>query len=72
MQAGGTWYNIYVETGRRDGRVSLASNANAALPGPTIHVPAAIQLLAAKGISKEDLVLLLGVHPPPKDLPSIF
>ncbi|KAL8153870.1 hypothetical protein V2J09_011630 [Rumex salicifolius] len=60
VMAGGRWYNV--ETGRRDGRVSLASDANANLPGPTIPVRSAIQAFAAKGIGKEDLVLLLGGH----------
>ncbi|KAL8162717.1 hypothetical protein V2J09_014206 [Rumex salicifolius] len=60
VMAGGRWYNV--ETGRRDGLVSLASDANAGLPGPSIPVSSAIQAFAAKGISKEDFVLLLGGH----------
>ncbi|KAL8128891.1 hypothetical protein V2J09_018046 [Rumex salicifolius] len=59
-RVGGRWYNV--ETGRRDGRVSLASDANANLPRPTIPVRSAIQAFVAKGIGKEDLVLLLGGH----------
>ncbi|KAL8162731.1 hypothetical protein V2J09_014220 [Rumex salicifolius] len=57
--AGGRWYNV--ETGRRDGRVSIASDANS-LPGPSVSVISAVQIFSAKGISKEDFVLLLGAH----------
>ncbi|KAL8162721.1 hypothetical protein V2J09_014210 [Rumex salicifolius] len=56
--AGGRWYKV--ETGRRDGRVSIASDANS-LPGPTTPVASAVQIFANKGISKEDFVLLLGI-----------
>ncbi|KAL8150882.1 hypothetical protein V2J09_020690 [Rumex salicifolius] len=58
--AKGTWYNV--ETGRRDGMVSLASDANSNLPGPATPVSSAVNIFAAKGISKEDFVLLLGAH----------
>ncbi|KAL8150885.1 hypothetical protein V2J09_020693 [Rumex salicifolius] len=58
--AKGTWYNV--ETGRRDGLVSLASDANSNLPGPATPVSSAVNIFAAKGISKEDFVLLLGAH----------
>ncbi|GAB2274591.1 hypothetical protein Dimus_009359 [Dionaea muscipula] len=56
--AKGAWYEV--ETGRRDGLVSLASNVN--LPGPTIPVPDAIQLFNSNGLSVADMVLLLGGH----------
>ncbi|KAL8162730.1 hypothetical protein V2J09_014219 [Rumex salicifolius] len=57
--AGGRWYNV--ETGRRDGRVSIASDANS-LPGPSVSVASAVKAFGDKGISKEDFVLLLGAH----------
>ncbi|KAL9257978.1 Peroxidase 60-like protein [Drosera capensis] len=56
--AKGTWYEV--QTGRRDGLVSLASNVN--LPGPTIPVPDAVALFESNGLSVPDLVLLLGGH----------
>ncbi|KAL8162720.1 hypothetical protein V2J09_014209 [Rumex salicifolius] len=57
--AGGRFYNV--ETGRRDGRVSITNDANS-LPGPSVSVASAVQIFANKGISKEDFVLLLGAH----------
>ncbi|XP_021747942.1 peroxidase 57-like [Chenopodium quinoa] len=58
--AGGKWYDV--ETGRRDGRVSLSKEAEAILPPPTIPVNKAIQLFAKKGLNKRDFVVLLGGH----------
>ncbi|CAO2824786.1 unnamed protein product [Amaranthus hypochondriacus] len=58
--AGGKWYEV--ETGRRDGRVSIASEAHATLPPPTIPIHKAIELFAKKGLNKEDFVVLLGGH----------
>ncbi|GAB4824662.1 hypothetical protein Ancab_007534 [Ancistrocladus abbreviatus] len=58
--AGGKWYEV--ETGRLDGRTSLASEANANLPAPTIPVWAAVQAFQKKNLTKEDFVLLLGGH----------
>lgn len=46
-------------TGRRDGRVSLASDT-ANLPGFTDSVEVQKQKFAAKGLSTEDLVTLVG------------
>ena len=60
MQAEGKWYEV--ETGRRDGRVSLASEAHATLPPPTIPIHKAIELFAKKGLNKEDFVVLLGIY----------
>lgn len=59
MQAGGKWYEV--ETGRRDGRVSLASEAQAMLPPSTIPIPKAIELFAKKGLNKDDFVILMGI-----------
>uniref|UniRef100_A0A7C8ZGJ7 Peroxidase n=1 Tax=Opuntia streptacantha TaxID=393608 RepID=A0A7C8ZGJ7_OPUST len=58
--AGGKWYDV--ETGRRDGLVSLSSEAQANIPPPTIPVPKAIQLFAKKGLNKYDFAVLLGGH----------
>ncbi|KMT05461.1 hypothetical protein BVRB_7g175870 [Beta vulgaris subsp. vulgaris] len=58
--AGGKWYEV--ETGRRDGRVSLKSEAEASLPPPTIPVHKAIEMFAKRGLNKEDFVVLLGGH----------
>ncbi|KZV17366.1 peroxidase 60-like [Dorcoceras hygrometricum] len=49
-----------VETGRRDGTVSLASNVN--LPPPSISVSDSIKAFEAKGLSATDMVYLLGGH----------
>lgn len=59
MQAGALTY--LVPTGRRDGRISLASDA-ANLPGFTDSVAVQKQKFAAKGLSTEDLVTLVGKH----------
>ena len=59
MQAGALTY--LVPTGRRDGRVSLASDA-ANLPGFTDSVEVQKQKFAAKGLSTQDLVTLVGEH----------
>ncbi|GAB4824683.1 hypothetical protein Ancab_007548 [Ancistrocladus abbreviatus] len=56
--AGGKWYEV--PTGRRDGRISNVNDVN--LPGPTISVPGAIQIFNSKGLSTEDMVVLLGGH----------
>ncbi|KAL1812153.1 hypothetical protein ACET3Z_022218 [Daucus carota] len=59
VQAGALTY--LVPTGRRDGRVSLASDT-ANLPGFTDSVEVQKQKFAAKGLSTEDLVTLVGGH----------
>ncbi|GMH07336.1 hypothetical protein Nepgr_009176 [Nepenthes gracilis] len=56
--AGGRWYQV--QTGRRDGLISRASDVN--LPGPTIPVSDAVQLFNNKGFTAEEMVLLLGGH----------
>ncbi|KAL2926811.1 Cationic peroxidase 2 [Bienertia sinuspersici] len=58
--AGGKWYEV--ETGRRDGLVSLKSEAQANIPPPTMPVAQAIELFARKGLNKDDFVVLLGGH----------
>ncbi|XP_043702281.1 peroxidase 60-like [Telopea speciosissima] len=57
--AGGGKYNV--QTGRRDGMVSLASEV-IDLPGPSISVSQAIETFAMKGLDPTDMVLLLGAH----------
>lgn len=59
LQSGGKWYNV--ETGRRDGNVSLASNVN--LPPPFISVSDSIKLFASKKLTPTDMVYLLGNFP---------
>ncbi|KAI3823326.1 hypothetical protein L1987_04761 [Smallanthus sonchifolius] len=57
--SGGGRYNV--QTGRRDGTVSLAQNA-ASLPSPSTSVSSAIQAFASKGLTSTDMIYLLGGH----------
>lgn len=57
-QSGGGRYNV--ETGRRDGLVSLAQNVD--LPAPSISVSDSIKAFAKKGFSPVDMVYLLGIY----------
>ncbi|KFK28099.1 hypothetical protein AALP_AA8G472200 [Arabis alpina] len=50
-----------VPTGRRDGRVSVAANANN-LPGPRDSVAVQQQKFSAVGLNTRDLVVLVGGH----------
>jgi peroxidase len=56
--SGGPKYNV--PTGRRDGLVVNSLDVN--LPGPRIPIPALTQFFAAKGITTEEMVTLLGAH----------
>jgi hypothetical protein len=47
-------------TGRRDGRISQASQVN--LPGPTMSVAQATSAFTAKGLTQNDMVTLLGTQ----------
>ncbi|KAM7502298.1 hypothetical protein LguiB_001202 [Lonicera macranthoides] len=58
LLSGGGFYSI--ETGRRDGLVSLATNVN--LPSPSISVSDSIKAFANKGLNPTDMVYLLGGH----------
>ncbi|KAG9132510.1 hypothetical protein Leryth_008437 [Lithospermum erythrorhizon] len=58
VTGGASWA---VPTGRRDGRVSLASDASN-LPGFTDSVDVQKQKFSAKGLSTQDLVTLVGGH----------
>lgn len=60
MQSGGGRYNV--ETGRKDGFVSLATNVN--LPGPDIPVAQSVATFAKKGLNATDMVYLLGIYTP--------
>ncbi|XP_010070010.2 peroxidase 3 [Eucalyptus grandis] len=51
-----------VLTGRRDGTVSLASEALANIPSPFLNFTALQQNFANKGLSVRDLVVLSGAH----------
>lgn len=50
--------NWQVPTGRRDGRVSLASEVD--LPGPGDSIAVQKQKFAAMGLNTQDLVALVG------------
>ena len=49
-----------METGRKDGRISIAEDAKNGLPGARIPIPAAVKLFADFGLDTEDFVYLLG------------
>ncbi|KAK9079175.1 hypothetical protein SSX86_000845 [Deinandra increscens subsp. villosa] len=57
--SGGGGYSV--QTGRRDGLVSLAQNARS-LPAPSASVSSAIQAFASKGLTATDMIYLLGGH----------
>ncbi|XP_057806491.1 peroxidase 60-like [Salvia miltiorrhiza] len=49
-----------VQTGRRDGTISLAKNVD--LPIPSVSVSDSIQAFAKKGLTATDMIYLLGGH----------
>ncbi|KAK4836539.1 hypothetical protein QYF36_024465 [Acer negundo] len=57
---GGLGYDV--PAGRRDGRVSLASESNTNLPPPTLTVNQLTQFFANKGLTQEEMVTLSGAH----------
>ncbi|OAY33515.1 peroxidase 27 [Manihot esculenta] len=59
MVGGPSWV---VRTGRKDGRISSASEASAQLPSPFASINQLKQNFAAKGLSVKDLVVLSGGH----------
>ncbi|KAL8501135.1 hypothetical protein ACS0TY_020630 [Phlomoides rotata] len=56
--SGGVRY--IVQTGRRDGTISLAKNVD--LPSPSISVINSIQAFSKKGLNATDMIYLLGGH----------
>lgn len=50
-----------VETGRKDGFVSLASNVNGNLPSPFSDFATLKQIFSNKGLNVDDLVALSGI-----------
>ncbi|KAK4391667.1 Peroxidase 25 [Sesamum angolense] len=58
LSGGSSWG---VPTGRRDGRISLSSDAST-LPSPSDSVAIQRQKFAAKGLNDHDLVTLVGAH----------
>ncbi|KAI3830845.1 hypothetical protein MKX03_015550 [Papaver bracteatum] len=58
--SGGSAARYEVETGRRDGIISRATDVD--LPGPGISVSSAINQFVNKGLTATDMVVLLGGH----------
>ncbi|XP_059074911.1 peroxidase 5-like [Cryptomeria japonica] len=60
QQAGGLYWAV--EGGRRDGRVSRASDIPGNLPPPSFDVNQLTQLFASKQLSQDEMVTLSGAH----------
>jgi hypothetical protein len=58
MQSGGIGYDV--PAGRRDGKISLASDTFTNLPSPFFNVDQLTQLFANKGFTQEEMVTLSG------------
>ncbi|OMO97750.1 Plant peroxidase [Corchorus olitorius] len=59
-ETGGLGYDV--PAGRRDGRVSIASEIIGNLPPPTFNVDQLTQMFANKGFTQEEMVTLAGGH----------
>jgi peroxidase len=59
MQAGGLGYDV--PAGRRDGKISLASDTRTELPPPTFNVNQLTPLFARTGLTQEEMVTLSGM-----------
>ncbi|KAL8148481.1 hypothetical protein AgCh_005743 [Apium graveolens] len=57
---GGLGYDV--QAGRRDGRVSLASEASSGLTSPGDNLTKLTQAFAKRGLTQEDMVTLSGAH----------
>ncbi|KAL8095630.1 peroxidase 5-like [Apium graveolens] len=57
---GGLGYDV--PAGRKDGRISKASEATASLPPPTNNVSQLTQTFINKGLTQEEMVTLSGAH----------
>lgn len=51
-----------VPSGRRDGNVSLDTEANSNLPAPTFNASQLVASFAAKNLTDEEMVILSGAH----------
>ncbi|XP_062119949.1 peroxidase 5-like [Humulus lupulus] len=58
--SGGFGYGV--PAGRRDGKVSLASEANTNLPPPSSNLDQLTQMFATKGFTQQEMVILSGAH----------
>ena len=58
MQTGGVGYDV--PAGRRDGRVSLASDTTLNLPPAYGDVELLTQIFSSKGLTQEEMVILSG------------
>ncbi|XP_030500612.2 peroxidase 5 [Cannabis sativa] len=58
--SGGLGYDV--PAGRRDGKVSLASEAVINLPGPSSNLNQLTQIFASKGFTQQEMVTLSGAH----------
>ncbi|XP_074285022.1 peroxidase 1-like [Silene latifolia] len=56
----GPWWKVTL--GRKDGKISLASEALANIPSPFSNITTLTQNFAAVGLTKKDLVVLSGAH----------